>query len=113
MAVTIPKRFFAHNETIDLNVDVKNSSWESVSCFCIKIIQTIVWSANDGQGISSKGKERSEEKEVELVEETVDGLSSGKSRQFECKITVPITPTTDITSSVIFKLSHTLRVREN
>lgn len=112
MAVTIPKCGFIPNETIKVDVDVKNPSSEDVSDFRIQIVQTVVASANDGKQLTDEGTERSETKDVVVLEQTADGLLCGDERKFEIKIIVPSTAPSDITSSAIFKISHTLRVRE-
>lgn len=103
MIVHIPKSGFIPNETIDVNVDVKNPSTEDLAIFLIEIVRTIKASANDG-------KERAETKETVLIQQCLDSLDSGEDRNMNAKIVVPTTPPTDVTSSNIFQLSYSLRV---
>lgn len=107
----IPKTGFIPNETITIDLDVKNPSSEDVSTFMMQIIKTIETFANDGNDLTSDGKERSESKDTVIVEHTADGLSCGDDRKFKTEIIVPNTQPTDITTSQIFKISYTLRVR--
>lgn len=104
MTVDIPKTGFVLNETIPIDLDVKNPSSEDVSCFQIKIFKTIESFANDGN-------DRTDKEDVVVVDHLVDGLLVGDDRKFRTEILVPNTPPTDITSSTIFKLSYLLRVR--
>lgn len=111
ITLDIPKTAFVPNETITIDLDVKNPSTEDVSNFMMQIVKTIEALANDGNDLTDDGKERSEKKDTVIVEHTADGLLSGDDRQFKTEIIVPTTPPTDITTSNIFKISYTLRVR--
>lgn len=104
ITLAIPKTGFVPNETVTIDLDVKNPSTEDVSNFMMQIVKTIEALANDGN-------ERSEKKDTVIVEHTADGLLSGDERKFKSEIIVPNTPPTDITTSNIFRISYTLRVR--
>lgn len=105
MAVGLQKTGFVPNEVIHIDVDVKNPSSEDVTCFFILFIKTTEAFANDGN-------DKTEKEETVLVDHTVEGLMSGDDRKFKTEITVPNTPPSDTTTSVIFKVSYTVRVRQ-
>lgn len=104
IAVGLQKTGFVPNEVIHMDVDVKNPSSEDVTCFLIYFMKTTEAFANDGN-------DKTENEEVVLVDQMVDGLLSGDDRKFKTEIIVPNTPPSDTTTSAILKISYKLRVR--
>lgn len=106
VVVTIPKAGYIPNETINLDVDVKNPSTEHISGILVHIIQRIEAYANDGKEGASKSMNK-------LCFKMLDGIRNGEDKRIHGQIVVPVTLPSDTTTSNIFKVSYALQVQFN